>query len=244
MQRGTLEVQADLHRGLHVLAAGHEGRERAAGELPHLQGAHQPPLVLQPGGGRRIHLAQPLPQGAGAPRRELVLDPGPHRGVGAGQLEHVQGRAHVESRAAHQDGDPAADADFCESGPGGALEVRDRGLLGDVEDVEEVVGHPAPLLRGRLGGADVHPAVELHGVGVDDLPAQPQGELDAQGGLAGARGPDDGDDRQLRAGHRTGRPGMPRLTGPGPAAPGAAGTPQDSAWRRSQASPARERRSA
>ena len=32
-----------------------------------------------------------------------------------------------------------------------------------------MVGHPPHLLRGGLGGADVHTAVDLHGVGTDDL---------------------------------------------------------------------------
>ncbi|GAA2487618.1 hypothetical protein GCM10010393_18700 [Streptomyces gobitricini] len=56
------------------------------------------------------------------------------------------------------------------------------------------MGDAAALLGRQLGGADVHPPVELHGVGVDDFTAQLLGEVDAQIGLSGRRGADDGDD--------------------------------------------------
>ena len=49
------------------------------------------------------------------------------------------------------------------------LELRDRGGLGDVEDVDQVVRHAGELVRRRLCRADVHPAIEQHRVGVDDL---------------------------------------------------------------------------
>ncbi len=60
---------------------------------------------------------------------------------------------------------------------GDGLDVGGRGLLvagdgrglGDVEDVELVMRDAATLGRGQLRGADVHAAVELHGVGVHDL---------------------------------------------------------------------------
>ena len=40
--------------------------------------------------------------------------------------------------------------------------------------------HAAPLGRAELRGADVHAAVELHRVGVDDLAAEPLGQRDAR----------------------------------------------------------------
>ena len=59
-----------------------------------------------------------------------------------------------------------------------------------------MVRHSPALGLRDLGGADVHAAVELHGVGVDDLAAEFQGELDGEVGLSGAGRPDDGDDGQ------------------------------------------------
>ena len=70
--------------------------------------------------------------------------------------------------------------------------MRDRGGFGDVEDIELMMGYPAPFVDGQFGGADVHAAVELHCVGVDHLDRQFAGQAlrDRQGeiGLAGAGG--------------------------------------------------------
>ena len=63
----------------------------------------------------------------------------------------------------------------------------------DVEHVELVVRDASTLGRRQLGGADVHAAVQLHRVGVDDLAADPFGDVERQGALAGAGRPDDGD---------------------------------------------------
>ena len=79
-------------------------------------------------------------------------------------------------------------------GAGQPLVLGDAGGLGDVPDVQQVVRDAAALLGRQLGGADVHAPVELHGVGVDDLAAEALGEGDAQIGLSGRGGADDGDD--------------------------------------------------
>jgi len=76
---------------------------------------------------------------------------------------------------------------------GGTLIAADRRGLGDVEHVELVMRNPAPLGNRQFRGADVHPAVELHGVGVDDLTAEPFGQVQRQGTLARPGRPDDGD---------------------------------------------------
>ena len=89
---------------------------------------------------------------------------------------------------------------------------------------------PCRSSSGHLGGADVHPAVELRGVGADDLAAQPQGERDGEVGLAGGGRADDRDDEVLhvsrcarpRASRRRGRTGR----GPHPASTTGPGTPQ------------------
>ena len=113
----------------------------------------------------------------------------------------------------------------------------------------------------ELGRADVHAAVQLHGVGVDDLGraavgAQRLGEVERQRGLAGAGRADDRDERS-RATAIDAVSGRASVCGPktrqtdvdGAARaarcrpPGAwAGTAHDSASARSKASPARVRR--
>src|SRR5699024_11614789 len=111
----------------------------------------------------------------------------------------VDGRAHVESGAADEDGTVTAAADIGDGGPGAGLEVIDVRLGGDVEDIDEMVRDPAPLLDRQFGGADVHAAIELHRVRVDDLPAAVFGQVEREIRLPRGGGPDDGDDRRLVA---------------------------------------------
>ena len=58
-----------------------------------------------------------------------------------------------------------------------------------------MVGDALALLGSELGGADVHPPVQLQRIGVDDLPAQLRGEGEGQVGLAGRGGAHDGHER-------------------------------------------------
>ena len=51
----------------------------------------------------------------------------------------------------------------------------------------------AALGGGELAGADVHAAVQLHGVGVDHLAVERAGQPQRQFGLTGRRRPDDRD---------------------------------------------------
>ena len=84
---------------------------------------------------------------------------------------------------------------------GGVLLVpRDGRRLGDVQHVELVVWDSAAFCDGKLRGPDVHPAVELHGVGVHDLSAQPSRHRQGQCRLSGAGG---ADDRQRPHGYQT-----------------------------------------
>lgn len=133
-------------------------------------------------------------QGAGAAERDLLLQPRPDLGVGAGELHGVQGAAHVQPGPADEDGGAALREQGVDLGAGQALVLGDARGLGHVPDVEEVVRDAAPLPRRQLGGADVHPPVQLHGVGVDDFTVEMTGQGDAQIGLSGCRGTDDGDD--------------------------------------------------
>ena len=108
-------------------------------------------------------------------------------------------------RAPHPDGtevDPAAWwgallSAFADAGggfPRPAGELAGRPALVRVEDVDQVVRHPGALFRPRLGRADVESAIDLQGVGVDDLPRQLLGKRHGELALAGGRGADDGDD--------------------------------------------------
>ena len=61
-------------------------------------------------------------------------------------------------------------------------------------DVQHVMPDALHFPGGRLGRADIHAAVELHGVAGNDLAVQPFGQLDGQPRLAGGRRADDTDD--------------------------------------------------
>ena len=152
---------------------------------------------------------------------EPLLQGRPYVGVGRRDLEPVERRPHVEPRPARDHGHGAAGQHGVDVGPRVPLVGGDAGLLGHVEHVELVVRDAVPLLGRHLGGADVHPAVELRGVGADDLAAQPLRERDGEVGLAGGGRADDSDDETLhvsrcarpRASRRRGRTGR----GPHPA---------------------------
>src|SRR5699024_9752514 len=123
----------------------------------------------------------------------------------------VDGRAHVESGAADEDGTVTAAADIGDGGPGAGLEVLDVRLGGDVEGGAGWVRDPARLLDRQFRGADVHAAIELHRVRVDDLPAEVFGQVEREIRLPGGGGPDDGDDRRLVAAFGRARfPGLMR----------------------------------
>jgi hypothetical protein len=47
-------------------------------------------------------------------------------------------------------------------------------------------------LRGRLGGADIHGAVDLAAIGADNLSLVKPGQVESQPALADARGADNG----------------------------------------------------
>jgi hypothetical protein len=65
-------------------------------------------------------------------------------------------------------------------------------VLVRVQDVDQVVGNKLPFLSGRLGCADIHPAVNLHGIGAEDFTAEPLGQTKSQRGFPGGGGSDDG----------------------------------------------------
>ena len=206
-------VHAEQHGAVARRAARLEpSRERAAGERHDLQRPHDPAPVAgqhrRRGGG--VDGGQ-----AGVQRRrsdggQLRLQLRAQHRIGARELQLVHHRLHVQPRAADQHRGATGAAQVLDDRPRRPLVGRDGGGLGDVQDVEQVVRNAGALGGARLGRADVHPPVEGHRVGVDDLPAQGRGELDAEAGLARRGGPDHGDQRR-----RTGRRGdhRPRVAG-------------------------------
>jgi hypothetical protein len=72
-----------------------------------------------------------------------------------------------------------------------------------VDEVDAVVDDATPLVGGRLGRPDVEAAVDLPGVGGDDLrgdpaPLQVLGDVDREAGLARGRGTADDDEGRER----------------------------------------------
>ena len=88
-------------------------------------------------------------------------------------------------------------------------EVADAEVLVGIDEVEAVVDDALALVDGRLGGSDVHPAVDLPGVGGDHfrgaaLGAEREGDPDGDLGLAGRGGAADDEERRA-AGAPVGR---------------------------------------
>ena len=111
------------------------------------------------------------------------------------EIDVVQCGADVQPGASHQDRHPAAFPDRGDHRARLPLVRGDARLVGDVQDVEQMMRDTALLLLRHLRGADVHPAVQLQRIGVDDLAVEPFGERDREVGLAGGGGTDDRDQR-------------------------------------------------
>jgi chorismate dehydratase len=106
----------------------------------------------------------------------------------------------VEVCAADDDGDGVAGADVVDGVVGEGEPLIDAEAVGGIDEVDEVVADAALLGGGGFGGADVEAAVDLEGVGGDDLAGgagaglEGEGELDGEGGLsAGGGATDDGE---------------------------------------------------
>ena len=184
-------------------ASGHVGGEAAAGEAHDLQGTNQPPIIVDRSCGFRVCFAQ-LP--AHFVRARLLPQCGDLRaclGVGRREFDDVDDGSDIQPRTAGQDrGGPAA-PNVCNNCPRLLLIVGHRGLLRDVQHVEHMVGYPLLLGPGDFGGADVHPPVELHGIGTDDLSrlsrtTEPMGDICCQSALTRCGGTGDDYQRLLR----------------------------------------------
>mmetsp|Transcript_32680 Transcript_32680/g.76514 ORF Transcript_32680/g.76514 Transcript_32680/m.76514 type:complete len:218 (+) Transcript_32680:693-1346(+) len=166
------------------------------------QCARQPVPVVAAQGGRPLRVIGReqregrVPIAAAAQRRQPRLGRRHELGVGLGRSWRARDEpVHVHGRAAHADRRAPACLDLGDRDRGVAVKVAGRvGLVG-LAQVEQVVGHARQLGGGRLVGADVERAVDLHRVDRDDLAAQPQRELHRHLRLAHAGRPRDEDHR-------------------------------------------------
>ncbi len=78
----------------------------------------------------------------------------------------------MEPGAAHDDDPAFLLRQRGQHRPAAPLEVGHGEDLFRLDEVDHVVGHPGSLLRGGLGGADVHASVHLHGVHREDVRSQ------------------------------------------------------------------------
>ena len=162
-------------------------------------------------------------QPARAARASIV---GAHRGVGFGQrVEAVEQRLEVEHRAADEQRHRAARADRRDRRARVGDEARRRVALGRIDDVDQVVRHRGALGRARLGGADVHAAVDQRRVDADDLDRAARRERggDRQRGGALARRRRPGEAEVVDAGSRSSAPVSRRARADGRSAPTAPG---------------------
>ncbi len=117
---------------------------------------------------------EPAVQGVG-PDRDAPPPRAPAGGrLGPRERQPVDDRAVVQAapRPPGAGRRPRAD-DVVHGGPGRGLEADHGERLRRLDQVEEVVADPGAVGGGGLGGADVHPPVDHHGVHRHDLGAQP-----------------------------------------------------------------------
>jgi hypothetical protein len=109
-------------------------------------------------------------------------------------------RAEPEAGPAGEDADAVARSEVAQRLERVRPEVGDRERLVGIDEVDAVVDDSSALLDGRLRGADVEPAVDLAGVGRDDLGGrasrdQSLGERDREARLASRSRAADDDQR-------------------------------------------------
>jgi hypothetical protein len=84
----------------------------------------------------------------------------------------VERGTHIKARTADQDRPLPTGPDTGNVYAGFSLVCRDASFLTNIQNVELMVSDPPARLNRGLGRADVHAAIQLHGVGVDDLATQ------------------------------------------------------------------------
>jgi hypothetical protein len=129
---------------------------------------------MYPGGADRIRPGKLLHKGCRAPKPQLVPQGGadfPVRRGGIAEAQYEISQVKARTPRYHRKGPPPVDlaATFI----GQTHKIPGVKLLSGAANINKMVGNPPPFFRGRLGCADVHTPVNLHGVGgyhLDPLP--------------------------------------------------------------------------
>ena len=176
-------------RSPHVFAAVMLGNAQAAALLGEFQGPDDPlDIVGMNGLSRlRIHLLQALIEGLGPAVFGFLLhcSAAVRVGIHFREVNPVEEGLDIKARASHKEGQTACPADLLCGLPGSRLEAHDIPGISGISDVDQIVGDPLHLFFCDLGGAYVHAAVDLHGVGGNDAAAHPLCEFDGSESLSG-----------------------------------------------------------
>jgi hypothetical protein len=130
-------------------------------------------------------------------RLQLVPQTFPHGSVTGGDFtDSVAEHLEVEAGTAHHQGHLATRMQGRNDGLS-VLQVS-AGIkrLIRKDQVQEVVRHPRALFLSGFGSADVHVAINLHGIGIHDLGSKPFGQPQGQLGLPHPGGPGQKDQRR------------------------------------------------
>ena len=135
--------------------------------------------------------------------------------LGWGREEAVNEGSEVEAGASDDDGDVAA---FGNAGKGfaglAAIVACSAGLVGPC-DVDHVMRHEGALFARRLGGANLHLAIDGDRVAAYDFTVELLSETESERGFAAGGRPDQNDERLVwGAHHRRHQPGWKRLWAP------------------------------
>ncbi len=135
-------------------------------------------------------------EGRAAEPRRLFRQPPAQRFVARRAFEQaVQQRFQIKRRATDEQDGAAAPGDFVVTRRRPVQPPGHARRLPRLQHVQEVMRHAAEVVETRLGGADVHVAVERHRIHRNDFGAEALGQLDAEPRLARAGRP--GEDQSL-----------------------------------------------
>jgi hypothetical protein len=164
--------------------------DRNSGLFVHLKRAARANQIARKnlGGSVRIDLLQPTVQSRDAKGGSLGLMARSDRRIRRWRVEEpcTQG-AKIESRAAHDDSRTATAVDIVEHraglrGPGRRME-----RLARIDEVEQMVRAACLFLARGLASANVHPAIDLHGVAAHYLAGKSFGQRQPQFALPRSR---------------------------------------------------------
>ena len=108
-----------------------------------------------------------------------------------GEIVAPDQTVHIQSGAAGDDGGLAPGENVVHNGGGHFGVAADGKILPGVADIDHMVTDALHFRGVRLGGADVHAPVDIHGVAGNHFAVGGLGQLYRQGGLAGGCGPGD-----------------------------------------------------